>query len=192
MSHFYAYLSRMKHILRWSLMRNTQSENIAEHSLQAAMIAHALALYRRKTTGAGPDPQRVATLSLFHDAGEVITGDLATPIKYFNPEIKSAYKEIERHAEHKLLEMTPPDLREEYRDLLISQEKDAEAHALIKAADKLCAYVKCIEELKMGNQEFIKAMDNIKGTLDRMNLPEVDWFLKECVPSFSLTLDELN
>ena len=191
MYHFFGYLARMKHIRRWGLMRNTRDENIQEHSLQAAMIAHALAVIKNKLFGGNVDAERVMALAVYHEVGEVITGDLATPIKYFNPEIKNAYKEIERVAEDKLLHMLPDELRGEYEPL-IRQREDDEAHAIVKAADKICAYLKCVEEMTAGNTEFAKAQKTLKKTIDGMKRPEVDYFMKTFVPSFELTLDELN
>jgi len=191
MYHFFGYLARMKHIRRWGLMRNTRDENIQEHSLQAAMIAHALAVIKNKLFGGTVDAERVMALAVYHEVGEVITGDLATPIKYFNPEIKNAYKEIERVAEDKLLRMLPDELRGEFEPL-VKQREDDEAHAIVKAADKICAYLKCVEEMSAGNSEFAKAKKTLKKTIDSMNRPEVDYFMKTFVPSFELTLDELN
>ena len=190
MSHFFAYLGRMKHILRWGLMRNTQPENIQEHSLQVAMIGHALAVISNKRFGGNVNPERVATLAVFHEAGEVITGDLATPIKYFNPNIKEAYKHIEQVATEKLMSMLPDEFGDDYRPLLFQQ--DTEEHRLMKAADKICAYLKCLDELKAGNREFEKATASIRKELTDLNKPEVDFFLETFAPSFSLTLDELN
>ncbi len=191
MSHFFAYLSRMRYIQRWSLMRNMHTENIQEHSLQVAMVSHALALIRNERFGGGTDPNRVAVLALFHDVGEVITGDLATPIKYFNPSIKSAYDEIDVVARRKLLDMVPSELRSFYDALLFADETSDE-WKLVKAADRICAYLKCLEELKAGNREFARAEKTVKKTIDAIELPEVDFFMKRFVPSFMLTLDELN
>ena len=192
MSHFFSYMAKMKHIKRWGLMRNTREENIQEHSLQAAMIAHALAVIKNTLYGGHVDADRVATLALYHEAGEVITGDLATPIKYFNPEIKNAYRQIEKIAEHKLVGMLPDALRGTYEELIIRREDDAEAYALVKAADKICAYLKCVEEMSAGNNEFEKAQKKIIGAIEAMEKPEVAYFMETFVPSFSLTLDELN
>ncbi|MBN2433388.1 MAG: 5'-deoxynucleotidase [Acidobacteria bacterium] len=192
MSHFFAYLARMKFIQRWGLMRNTQLENIQEHSLQVAMIAHGLALIRNRLYGGNLDVSRVAVLALFHDVSEVITGDLATPIKYFNPKIKSAYNEIEEVASQKLLNMLPEELCEEYHELLFHHDKDAALWALVKSADKIAAYLKCLEELKSGNNEFIQAEKLLKAKLREMNQPEVNYFMEKFVPSFALTLDELG
>jgi 5'-deoxynucleotidase len=173
-------------------MRNTHEENIQEHSLQVAMIAHLLALIHNKFYGGRVDIERVLTLAVFHEASEVITGDLATPIKYFNPEIKKAYKDIEEVANKKLLEMLPKELQEDYDHILIEKKRDKRAYAFVKAADKLCAYLKCLEELKAGNGEFEKAKNSIEGQIHEMNMPEIAYFMKNFAPSFSLTLDELN
>lgn len=192
MSHFFSYMARMKHIKRWGLMRNTREENIQEHSLQTAMIAHALALIRNTQFGGNVDAQRVLALAVYHEAGEVITGDLATPIKYFSPEIKTAYKQIEHIAEKKLVSMLPELLREEYASLILRREEDAQAYAIVKAADKICAYLKCVEELSAGNTEFTKAKKAIEETLSKMDRPEIKYFMDTFVPSFSLTLDEMG
>jgi 5'-deoxynucleotidase len=191
-SHFFAYLSRMKFIQRWGLMRNTCPENIQEHSLQVALVAHCLALIRNRVMGGQADPQRVMALALFHEVGEVITGDLASPIKYFNPEIKAAYGRIEEVANQRLLGMVPAPLRQEYRALLFPEAADGESLRLVKAADKLCAYLKCLEELKAGNQEFSQAKAAIEREIARLEVPEVAYFMEKFAPSFSLTLDELN
>jgi 5'-deoxynucleotidase len=192
MHHFFAYLSRMKFIQRWGLMRNTRTENIQEHSLEVAIIAHALAIIRNKYFQGNVNPERVMALAVFHEAGEVITGDLATPIKYFNPEIEKAYRQIEQVAKEKLLKMLPEDLRTEYDWLLFIQESDRANWQLVKAADKISAYFKCTEELKGGNQEFSKAEKAIAREIEKINLPEVAYFMAHFAPSFSLTLDELN
>lgn len=192
MSHFFAYLSRMKNIQRWGLMRNTVPENIQEHSHQVAVIAHGLAVIRNRRFNGTVDAERVAVLATFHDASEVITGDLATPIKTFNPEIKTAYKEIEGIAAERLLSMLPEELQEDYESIFRPREDDAELWDLVKAADKLCAYLKCIEERKMGNQSFEKAEQTIREQLEASSQPEIGYFLTHYAPSFSLTLDELN
>jgi 5'-deoxynucleotidase len=192
MSHFFAYLARMKFIQRWGLMRNTCLENIQEHSLQVAMIAHGLAIIRNKLFGGQVNPERVVLLALYHDVSEVITGDLATPIKNFNPQIKTAYNEIEIVAKQKLYNMLPEELKSAYDPLFFGSTDDREHWTLVKAADKICAYLKCLEELKAGNQEFAKAERAVKADLDRLDLPEVGYFVATFIPSFSLTLDELN
>jgi 5'-deoxynucleotidase len=192
MSHFFAYLARMKFIQRWGLMRNTRPENIQEHSLQVAMIAHGLAVIKNRLFNGQVNPERVAVLALYHDVGEVITGDLATPIKNFNPQIKTAYNEIEVVARKKLFNMLPHELKSDYQSLLFPIEADREHWSLVKAADKICAYLKCLEELKAGNQEFAKAERAIKAEIDQIDRPEVGYFMDNYGPSFSLTLDELN
>ena len=192
MSHFFAYLSRMKFINRWGLMHNTYPENIQEHSLRVAMIAHALAIIRNRVFGGAVNPERAAVLALFHDASEVLTGDMPAPVKYFNPEIKTAYKAIEAAAARKLLQMIPEALREDYRGLLAADDADREHRELVTAANKLCAYVKCLEEIGAGNPEFAKAEKALKASLEALALPEVRYFLDTFVPSFRLTLDELE
>ena len=191
-SHFFAYLSRMKYIVRWGLMRNTRAENIQEHSLQVAMIAHGLAVLGNVRHGRDVDPERAALLAVFHDAEEVITGDLPTPIKYFTPEVASAVGDIEGVAKDRLLAMLPEDLRDAYRDLLFAEPDDAVARRFVKAADRICAYLKCVEEAKAGNSEFVRAEQAILDDLLGSDLPEVHDFLEIFVPSFRLTLDELN
>lgn len=192
MSHFFAYLARMKFIFRWGLMRNTRPENIQEHSLQVAMIAHGLAVIKNRFFAGQVNPDRVAMLAIYHDVGEVITGDLATPIKNFNPQIKTAYREIEGVARQKLFNMLPEELKPEYESLFFEAETDRDHWPLVKAADKICAYLKCLEEMKAGNLEFAKAEKAIKADLDRLELPEVKYFVQNYIPSFLLTLDELN
>lgn len=187
---FYALISRMRYITRWGLMRNTFSENIQEHSHMAAVLAHALALIERDILGGHADPERCATAALFHDASEILTGDLATPIKYFNPAIKSAYKQVERISGEKLLSMLPEQLRESYQPYIL--EDDASVHDIVKAADKLSAHIKCMEELKAGNAEFESAARQTRRALELMHLPALDWFMAHCLDSFSLNLDELE
>lgn len=192
MSHFFAYLSRMKFIRRWGLMHNTYPENIQEHSLRVAMVAHALAISRNRLFGGNVSEERTALLALYHDAGEVLTGDLPAPVKYFNPDIKNAYKEIEAAAARRLLDMIPEALRVDYRRLFFAEEADQQSRELVKAADKLCAYLKCLEEIGAGNQEFAKAEKALKASVEEIDLPEVRYFLDTFVPSFKLTLDELD
>lgn len=192
MSHFFAFLSRLKFIQRWGLMRNTTTENIQEHSLQVGMIAHGLAIIRNTYFDGQVDPGKAALLGIFHEVSEIFTGDLPTPVKYFNPRIKDVYKEIENLAQKKLYNMLPEDLKTSYQSLLFQQEEDMELWKLVKAADKICAYLKCVEELKVGNQEFSAAFKMIKEELEKSKLPEVGYFMKEFVPSFSLSLDELK
>ena len=187
---FYALLGRMRYITRWGLMRNSFSENIQEHSHQVAVLAHALALIRRDVLNLpAPDPDRCAVAALYHDATEILTGDLPTPIKYYNPEIKAAYKEVERIAGNRLLDMLPPELRASYeRDVL---EDDPELEPIIKGADKLCAHIKCLEEQKAGNTEFDSAAKQTWDAMKAMNRPELDWFMNFCLGAFSLNLDQL-
>ena len=187
---FYALLGRMRYITRWGLMRNTFSENIQEHSHQVAVLAHALALIRREILGLpGPDPDKCAVAALYHDASEILTGDLPTPIKYYNPDIKTAYKQVERIAGNRLLDMLPQQLRDCYAPLVL--EDDPEVTPIVKAADKLSAYIKCIEEQKAGNTEFDSAAQLSMEAMKKMNMPELDWFIRECLTPFSLNLDQL-
>jgi 5'-deoxynucleotidase len=192
MSHLFAYLSRMRFIQRWGLMHNTYPENIQEHSLRVAMIAHALAIIRNRVFEGDVDPQRTTVLALYHDASEVLTGDLPAPVKYFNPDIKVAYKAIEAAAAHKLLAMVPEALRADYQALFLSAEEDRVHRELVAAADKLCAYLKCLEEMGAGNHEFAKAEKALRASVEALDLPEVRYFLDTFVPSFRLTLDELD
>ena len=192
MYHFFSFMAKMKHIKRWGLMRNTREENIQEHSLQTAMIAHALALIKNTYFEGSVDAEHVMAVAVFHEAGEVITGDLATPIKYYNPEIKQAYKQIERVAEQKLVGMLPDELKGEYSDLILRREQDGEVYKIVKAADKICAYLKCVEEMSAGNNEFAKAKATLKKAIKKTDMKEVQFFMDKFVPSFDLTLDELN
>ena len=187
---FYALMGRMRYITRWGLMRNTFSENIAEHSHMTAVLAHALALIRRDILKLPtPDPDRCAVAALYHDASEILTGDLPTPIKYYNPEIKDAYKQVERIAGNRLLDMLPPQLRESYAHPVL--EDDEEVLPFVKAADKLCAHIKCLEEQKAGNTEFDTAARQTWDSLKAMERPELDWFLNNCLGAFALNLDQL-
>ncbi len=188
--HFYALISRMRYIDRWALMRNTTRENIQEHSHMVAVLAHALALIQNQRFGGTVDPGQVAVAALYHDATEIITGDMPTPVKYDNPDIHGAYQQVERMAADRLLEMLPPELAEEYRPLLLDQ--DPEVHALVKAADRLSAYIKCVEELKAGNLDFKRAGEQILESLKANPLPALGYFMEHFLPSFELTLDELN
>jgi 5'-deoxynucleotidase len=188
---FYAFLSRMRHIYRWSLMRNVTQENIQEHSLQVAMLAHGLAIIKNKLFGSQVNPERVALLAIYHDSNETLTGDLPTPIKYFNPEIQNAYKSLESVSKEKLLSLLPEALREDYRSILFYDEGSEEGR-LVKAADRLSAYIKCLEEIKAGNGEFKKAQVAIMKKIRENESPEVRYFLDHFMESFSLTLDEIN
>ena len=184
-------LSRMKYINRWGLMRNTRSENLCEHSFETAVIAHSLAVLRNTRYGGHADEERVALLALFHDSTEIITGDMPTPVKYYSPKIRSAYAEVERVARERLLAFLPKDLRPAYRPLLGEpEESDRELLPLVKAADKISAVIKCVEEQRMGNREFAKAEAALRKAVMEMHLPEADCFMEEFLPSYSLTLDE--
>ena len=187
---FYALLGRMRYITRWGLMRNSVSETLSEHSYMTAVLAHALALIRREILHLeGPDPDRCAVAALYHDASEILTGDLPTPIKYYNPEIKTAYKEVERIAGSKLLDMLPPELRKCYESDVL--EADPELEPIVKAADKLSAHIKCLEEQKAGNTEFDSAALQTWDAMKAMGRPELDWFLDFCLGAFRLNLDQL-
>ena len=187
---FYALMGRMRYITRWGLMRNTFSENISEHSHQVAVLAHALALIRRDILHLpAPDPDRCAVAALYHDASEILTGDLPTPIKYYNPVIKEAYKQVERIAGNRLLDMLPPQLRASYEHYVL--EDDPELLPFLKAADKLSAHIKCLEEQKAGNTEFDTAAKQTWESMKAMNRPELDWFLDNCLSAYALNLDQL-
>ena len=187
---FYALMGRMRYITRWGLMRNTFSENISEHSHMTAVLAHALALIRRDILKLPtPDPDRCAVAALYHDASEILTGDLPTPIKYYNPDIKEAYKQVERIAGNRLLDMLPKELRASYEHLVL--EDEAEVLPFVKAADKLCAHIKCLEEQKAGNTEFDTAAKQTWDSMKAMGRPELDWFLENCLSAFALNLDQL-
>ena len=188
--HFFALISRMRYIDRWALMRNTTRENIQEHSHRVAVLAHALALIQNRYYGGTVDPGKVVVAALYHDATEIITGDMPTPIKYDNPGIRSAYQQVEQMAADRLLAMLPDELTEDYRPLLT--DGDPEVHALVKAADRLSAYIKCVEELKAGNLDFKKAGEQVLETLKANPLPALGYFMEHFLPSFELTLDELN
>jgi 5'-deoxynucleotidase len=191
--HFFAYVFRMRHIRRWSLMKNVDSENLMEHTAEVAMLAHALALIRRDVLGLPCDPGRAAALALYHDAGETMTGDLPTPVKYATPRLRQAFGEIEAAARERLLSMLPAALSPAYAELLTPDAGDAEnLHALVKAADRLSAYLKCMAETKAGNPEFRKAGAQIRAALEGMKLPEIRYFMEHFLPSFALTLDEIN
>lgn len=188
---FFAFLNRMKYIKRWSLMRSVREENIMEHSQQVAVIAHALALINNKVFGGNVDVNKVVLLAQYHEVGEVITGDLPTPIKYFNPEIKTAYKDLEKNASLRLLAMLPETLQGEYEKYILPDEQ-TEEYKLVKCADRLAAYLKCVEEVKAGNAEFKKAKASIGGELKNSKRSEVEYYLKEFAPAYDLTLDELD
>ena len=187
---FFALMGRMRYITRWGLMRNTFSENIQEHSHQVAVLAHALALIRKEILHLpGPDPDRCAVAALYHDASETLTGDLPTPIKYYNPDIMASYKQVERVAAQRLLDMLPPELVDSYKHLIM--EDDAELLPIVKAADKLSAYIKCVEEQKAGNTEFDTALVQTLNSLRATDLPELQWFMEHCLEAFALNIDQL-
>ena len=188
---FFAYLSRMRYISRWSLMRNALDENIQEHSHQVAVLAHALGVIRRDVFGVDCDPEEYAAVALYHDSSEILTGDLPTPIKYHSRSIREAYSQVEQLACEKLLATLPEELRGAFGEVL-SGEKAARCHDLVKAADKLSAYIKCVEERKAGNNEFLSAEKQTRAILERSELPEVRYFLEHFMPAFELTLDELG
>lgn len=193
MYNFFPMLSRMKYINRWGLMRNTRSENLCEHSLETAIIAHALVIIGNKKFGKTLNAERAAVLAMFHDCSEIITGDLPTPIKYHNTQISSAYKEIESTAVNTLTELLPEFLQDEYSELLsFSNKNDAVYHEIVKAADKISAYIKCVEEKNSGNKEFLKAEESTLKKILEINIPEVEFFVKNILPKYNLTLDEQN
>ena len=188
---FFAYISRMRYIGRWSLMRNSLAENIQEHSHMVAVLAHALGVIRRDIFHVPCNPDEAATVALFHDSSEILTGDLPTPIKYHSNEIRDAYKQVEELACHKLLDTLPKELRGAYEPLLTG-ETEERVHDLVKAADKLSAYIKCIEERKAGNNEFLSAEMQTRKILEESHMPEVDYFLEHFISGFELNLDELG
>ena len=188
---FFAYLNRMKYIKRWSLMRSVREENIMEHSQSVAVIAHALGLIANKIYKKSLDINKIVLLAQYHEVGEVITGDLPTPIKYFNPEINSAYKDLERGACERILGMLPKELEGEYRDLILPDE-ETEEYKIVKLADRLSAYLKCVEEVTAGNKEFKKAKDSIEKDLKSKKSQEVEYYLSHFAPAYSLSLDELD
>jgi 5'-deoxynucleotidase len=192
MSHFFAYLSRMRFIRRWGLMHNFYPENIQEHSLRVATIAHALALIGNSLHGRGYDVDRAAALALYHDASEVLTGDLPAPIKYHNDAIRDAYKSVEHTANEQLLGLLPTELKGAFTPYFHPRADDAELHMLVKCADKLCAYLKAVEELRAGNQEFSDAAAMLRETVYAIEQPEVRYFLETFAAGFELTLDQLN
>lgn len=187
---FFAMLSRMKYINRWGLMRNVRSENISEHSLDVAFFAHALGIIKNKRFGGNIDCDRLAVLAMYHDTTEIITGDMPTPVKYYNKSIKTAYKEVEAFAQNTLLSYLPVDIREEYQKVFNTEDDEEYLWGLVKAADRISALVKCIEEREMGNKDFQKAEETIMQSIDQIDLPEVRCFMEEFIPAFRLTLDE--
>ena len=190
-NNFFALISRMRYISRWGLMRNSLPENIQEHSHMVAVIAHALGVIRRDVYGIPCNPDQCASVALYHDASEILTGDLPTPIKYNNQEIMAAYHEIEDLASEKLLRMLPPELQSSFEPIMIG-DAAKELHPIVKAADKLSAYIKCIEERKAGNNEFLSAEKQTRESLLHSDLPEVKYFMEYFIPAFEKTLDELG
>ncbi len=191
-SNFFAFISRMKYINRWGLMRNIKEENVSEHSLEVAVIAHALSIIQKKRLKMDTNPEKTALYAIYHDSSEIFTGDLPTPVKYFNLSIKTAYKDVERSASRKLLNMLPEDFYGEYEHVLIPNEEEKDIWKTIKAADKISAYIKCIEEEKSGNKEFIKAKQSILDEIKNMNRQDVDIFMEEFIDGYNLTLDEME
>lgn len=189
MSKFFAFIYRMKYISRWSLMRNTRTENVAEHSYHVSVLAHALAVISRDVFGKSVDPGRVASAALYHDMSEILTGDLPTPIKYYGADIKQAYKRIEREAEERLLSNLTPEMKAGIT--CAAMDGDEAVNALVKAADKLDAYIKCLEEINAGNNDFKTALAQTKEALDKMDMPELRYFTDNCLAAFSMTVDEL-
>ncbi|MGF1744541.1 5'-deoxynucleotidase [Vibrio minamisatsumaniensis] len=191
-SHFFAHLARMKLIQRWPLMRSISSENISEHSLQVAFVAHALALIKNKKFDGQLNPEHIALLGMYHDTSEVLTGDLPTPVKYYNPDIAQEYKKIEAAAEQRLLSMLPKEFQDDFAPFLISGTASKEEQSIVKQADTICAYLKCLEELSAGNHEYEQAKRRLEETLEQRKSPEMDYFLTTFAPSFELSLDEIS
>lgn len=191
-SHFFAHLSRLKLINRWPLMRNVRVENVSEHSLQVAFVAHALAIIKNRKFNGQVNPERIALIAMYHDTSEVLTGDMPTPTKYYNPQITIEYKKIEKIAQNKLIDMLPDEFREDFRSLIDDDFYNEEEKNIVKQADALCAYLKTIEELSAGNNEFKLAEQRLKKTLSERDSPEMDYFMNIFVPSFSLSLDEIT
>lgn len=188
---FYAYLDRMKYIKRWQLMRSVREENIMEHSQSVAVIAHALAIIHNKNFNGNVDVAKTVLYAMYHETSEVMTGDLPTPIKYYNRSIHGAYKELERSACEKIMGMLPQSMQDEMAPYVLADE-ETEEYKLVKAADRLAAYIKCLEEMRLGNKEFSKAKKSIEEDLHSRNMPEVEYFFKHFIPSFNVTLDELE
>ncbi|ALO45526.1 5'-deoxynucleotidase [Pseudohongiella spirulinae] len=190
-SHFYAYISKLRWLQRWGMKRNVINENVMEHSWEVATIAHVLALVKNRKFGGSVDVNAVVVAALYHDCSEVITGDMPSPIKYHSPEITRAYKAIEHQADHELLSLLPAELQDDFRRVLVEAEIPPEYHRIIKAADTICAYLKCKAEVQAGNPEFRQAEQDVRGRLDKIDAPEVKYFLDTFAPSYGLTLDEL-
>mgnify|MGYP004481776429 FL=1 len=189
-NHFYAMLSRMKYINRWGLMRNTRNENLCEHSLEVAFIAHALGIINNEVYGGNINAERLAILGMYHDVTEIITGDMPTPVKYYNPVIRNAYKEVEKVAGKQMLSGLSSEIRDRYESVLTETEEEKELWKYVKAADKISAYIKCLEERKTGNMDFADAEQTMYKAITDMHMDEVDYFMKEYIPAYMLTLDE--
>ena len=185
-------ISRMKYINRWALMRNEHSENLAEHSFEVSVIAHALTVLGNKRLGKSLDSERAAFLGLYHDAPETLTGDMPTPVKYYNEEVRAAYRTMEDAAGENLMRMIPEDIREEYVSALIPRPEDSELWRYVKAADKISALIKCMQERNAGNTDFVKAAESTRSAIKKLGLPEADMFVEEFLPLYELTLDELK
>lgn len=188
--HFYAMLSRMKYINRWGLMRNTRSENLCEHSLEVAFVAHALGIINNEVFGGDLDAERLAVLGMYHDVTEIITGDMPTPVKYYSPVIRNAYKEVESVAENEMLSGIPSELRDRYKGLMLETDNEKELWRYVKAADKISAYIKCLEESRTGNTDFADAQNTIRRSIDEMHLEEADYYMDKFIPAYMQTLDE--
>ena len=189
-NHFYAMLTRMKYINRWGLMRNTRNENLCEHSLEVAFVAHALGIINNEVYGGNINAERLAILGMYHDVTEIITGDMPTPVKYYNPVIRNAYKEVEKVAGKQMLSGLSSEIRDRYESVLTETEEEKELWKYVKAADKISAYIKCLEERKTGNMDFADAEQTIYKAITDMHMDEVDYFMKEYIPAYMLTLDE--
>lgn len=189
-NYFYAMLSRMKYINRWGLMRNTREENLSEHSLEVAFIAHALGIINNEVFNGSINADRLAILGMYHDVTEIITGDMPTPVKYYNSEIRTAYKKVEKAAGQEILTGLPENIRKRYNNLLTESETEKELWIYVKAADKLSALIKCIEERKMGNTDFFKAEQSTLDSIKNMGIAEADYFIEHFIPAYSMTLDE--
>ena len=191
-SNFFAFISRMKYINRWGLMRNIKEENVCEHSLDVAVIAHALAVIQKKRLNMDVNPEKTALYAIYHDVSEIFTGDMPTPVKYYNSIIKTAYKELELSVNERLLNMLPHDFKDEFKPILIPDDNEKQIWKTIKAADKISAYIKCIEEEKSGNKEFLKAKQSLLHEIEKMDMQDVKIFMNEFLEGYSLTLDEME
>lgn len=190
---FFALASRMKYINRWGLMRNLRNENLTEHSAECSMLSHALCLIGNRYFGKNYDANKIAVCALYHDMSEIFTGDLPTPVKYFNDSIRDSYKSLERNALDNALSKLPCELKDDYSDILLFEELDEDAKTIVKAADKLCAYLKCVEEYKNGNNEFKKALESSQKIVAELGkkVPEVKWFMENVAESYEKSIDEL-